>query len=414
MAPGLLSQELKPEVLLLAHTEAHLRESLARLPDYTCLETFERYHKAAGKGQVLKPLDTIRLEVLYSGSKEWYGSPGSSEFKDEDPTAFISNGLIGNGAFALLLKSVFVDGNALIAYSGQEELAGRLAARFDFALSPTVSGYTVSSSGISAVVGLKGSAWIDPESLDVIRLVSHADQIPPSSPVMEQTTILEFARTRVGERDVMLPQAGEFSMRSLFGTESRDVIEFTHCRSFRAESAIRFAEPVEAPTAEGRALRATGGEKLPVGLEIAVALTAPVGEDAAVGAAIEGVVTADVKNGRKTAMPAGAPLHGRIRSLERHNESGGYFAIGLEFTEIEINGARARFYADMVRADQITGLEYLLTSHSSSQIAGLGSEISSERVSIPDLPGVGSFFLRRDRLETSQRLQDRLENTLSR
>lgn len=386
-------------MLLLAHAEAHLKESLAHLPNYTCLETFKRYHKEAGKGRALEPLDTIRLEVLYSGSKEWYGSPGASEFKEEDPTAFIASGLIGNGAFALLLKSVFLDGNALIVYAGREELAGRRAARFDFTLAPRVSGFTVGSSGIGAVVGLKGSAWIDPESLDVIRLVSHADQIPPSSPVMEQTTILEFARTRVGERDVMLPQAGEFSMRSLYGTESRDLIEFTHCRSFGAESAITFAEPVEAPKTQGRAPRAAAGEKLPAGLEIAVALTAPVGEDAAVGAVIEGVVTADVMNGRKTVIPAGTPLHGRIRRLERHNESGGYFAIGLEFTEIEINGAQARFYADMVRVDQITGLEYLLTSHSSSQIAGLGSEIGSERVSIPDLPGVGSFFLRRDRLE---------------
>ena len=64
IAPG---QELAPEVLLLARAKALLRQNLARLPDCTCLETLQRFYTPAGKSQTMRPLDTVRLEVLYSG-----------------------------------------------------------------------------------------------------------------------------------------------------------------------------------------------------------------------------------------------------------------------------------------------------------------------------------------------------------
>src|ERR1017187_6562215 len=61
---------LPPGVLLLARVKAHMREELARLPHCSCLETVRRDHQAAGG--VMRPLDTVRLEVLYSDHKELY------------------------------------------------------------------------------------------------------------------------------------------------------------------------------------------------------------------------------------------------------------------------------------------------------------------------------------------------------
>src|SRR5215470_12224497 len=73
-------QDFAPEVQLLTRIKAHLREELSQIPNYTCLETIARFHKepgrpAQGRGQ-LKPLDTVRLEIVYSDHREWYGSPG--------------------------------------------------------------------------------------------------------------------------------------------------------------------------------------------------------------------------------------------------------------------------------------------------------------------------------------------------
>ena len=41
------SQSLAPDVLLLAGVEAHMREELTHVPNYTCLETIARFRNAA-------------------------------------------------------------------------------------------------------------------------------------------------------------------------------------------------------------------------------------------------------------------------------------------------------------------------------------------------------------------------------
>lgn len=399
------AQDLKPEVLLLARVKAHLREALARLPDYTCLETIQRFQKAAGNGQTIKPLDTVRLEVLYSGSRELFASPGGDQFQGDDPSAFAAGGVIGNGAFALLLKSVFLDGNAILTYRGEEDLGGRSAARYDFSLSAWLSGYTIRASGASGVVGLRGSAWVDPASLDVLRLESHADEVPAGLPVAEQSTTVNYARTRVGEEEVMLPQNGELHMLNASGLENRNAFEFTHCRLFQAESAVSFGEVV-APAKAARVPRSALGS-VPTGLQITVALTVPITEKDAVGGLVEGRVAGDVAAGGMTIIPAGAVVHGRIRRLEHYRESGGYFAVGLEFTDIETAGGLLRFYADLIRVDMIPGLELtLIDARTKTSDLGLDpgnrrqmTEITGQRLSIPDLPGVGSFFFRSNHLD---------------
>jgi len=71
---------LPPGALLLARVKVHMRAELARLPNCSCLETVRRDHQPAGG--TMRPLDTIRLEVLYSDHHELYASPGDRGFSD--------------------------------------------------------------------------------------------------------------------------------------------------------------------------------------------------------------------------------------------------------------------------------------------------------------------------------------------
>jgi hypothetical protein len=41
-------QDIAPDVRLLTRIKAHLREELSQIPNYTCLETIERFHKEPG------------------------------------------------------------------------------------------------------------------------------------------------------------------------------------------------------------------------------------------------------------------------------------------------------------------------------------------------------------------------------
>jgi hypothetical protein len=65
-------QDLPPGVLLVSRVKARVKEQMAHMPQYTCLETFERSRKRAGPKGELTSQDAVRLEVLFTGKKEFF------------------------------------------------------------------------------------------------------------------------------------------------------------------------------------------------------------------------------------------------------------------------------------------------------------------------------------------------------
>jgi hypothetical protein len=65
-------QDLPPGVLLVSRVKARVKEQMAHMPQYTCLETFERSRKRAGPEGELTSQDAVRLEVLFTGKKEFF------------------------------------------------------------------------------------------------------------------------------------------------------------------------------------------------------------------------------------------------------------------------------------------------------------------------------------------------------
>lgn len=352
----------------------------------------------------LLPLDTLRLEILYNGTKELYASPGARNFGEEGATSFISTGMMGDGVFAAHVHSIFVSDGALITYRG-EDIAGRdrgwaRAVKYDYRIPRMQSGWSVKVSGGSGIVGEKGSFWADPETFELLRFEVYADDIPSSLPVSEVSIMSNFARMRIGDADIMLPQNAEMRMLQLGGEESVNQFEFTHCRSYRAESSISF-ETADAPIAKPEAPSAAPAPLppaapaaiVPAGLIVPVTLTTALDNDSAVGALLEGRISADVPLKGKVLIPQGASIHGRIRRLERYTDSGGYFVVGLEFTEVQAGFSVLRFYADLQSASGVPGLEWLISTSTSHNFEG-GSQTFTHTIKLPDLPGVGSFFIK--------------------
>jgi hypothetical protein len=396
-------QDLPPGVLLVSRVKARVREQMAHMPQYTCLETFERSRQRAGPQGELKSQDTVRLEVLFTGKKEFFDSPGGRDFKEENPRVFVGSGLIGNGMFAGHLQTLFVNDQGLFTYRGEEPLAGRPAAKWDFRVPLLSSLYSITTPTGSAVVSMKGAFWADPVTFDLIRLEVRADEIPPLLEVVDAITTMEYARTRIGQADVLLPQTGELRLLGTSGEESLDRFEFTHCRSFQTESSISFAEPDAVP-GPAKAAPATPNRAVPPGaralsfpggLTVTIALAAAVTDRAAVGELIEGRVAGNVIFQRETVIPDGAAVHGRIRRMERYSDMGGYFTLGFEFTEIEAGGASTRFFANLDSVSPLTGFEWSMSSGTSQVLhGGQITRIEHELTTGPALPGVGTFFVR--------------------
>jgi len=66
--------------------------------------------------------------------------------------------------------------------------------------------------------------------------------------------------------------------------------------------------------------------------------------------------------------------------------------VGLEFTEIEAHGGFTPFFADFFKADVISGVHSSLSEHT-VVLMGSGDRITKETITLPELPGVASFFV---------------------
>jgi hypothetical protein len=264
------------------------------------------------------PLDTIRLEVLTNGHKELYASPGDRKFSERHPMSFAGSGVLSNGVFGSYMKNILLNDTVSDTYKGEEEIGGRRLVRYDYRLPLMWSGQTIHMPEGSGTVSLHGSYWVDPQTYDVVRLELDAGDIPPTLPITEFATSINYARTLVGNSvAVLLPESADVHVATFSGEMSHNRMAFTHCRVFGAESTINFDAP-DSPEQTPRFGVASIDDTLrplPGGLRIAVKLRTRISDDMAVGALIDGVVGGNV-SAKGLVIAAGSPVRGRLRRLQ--------------------------------------------------------------------------------------------------
>ena len=326
---------------MLPRIQQQIEENLARMPNYTCVETMERFGRQRDARE-FEPIDRLYLEVAESGGKELFSRAGAQRFEEKHPSEFASWGAVGNGEFSGYERSVFLSGRPAFHYIGNEDCEGRTAIRYDYAVSAADSGFKVVHFDKSAVVAFHGSFWADPDSLDLIRLDVIADQIPRELDMDVLSSRIDYARFHIGEADFLLAQSSKLSLTHFTGREQRNRTEFTHCRQYAGSATISF-EDSPASGAASSPLELV----IPPDLRIHIDLSKSIGLTAArVGDALLGTVTAPVlANGRRF-IPAGAEVVGRLRGIRRSDKRD---ELTVEFSEVRFPGGNARFFAGMER-----------------------------------------------------------------
>jgi len=226
------------QAALLARFQAKVRQDMTGIPNYTCLETIERSRRAPPLD--FMPAGTVRLEVSSVGGKELFARPGAGRFEDRDVASLVPGGVIGSGMFATFARDLFIKGKGTLRYRRDEKLAGRDSVRYDFHLRKQESGLKLQFNNISAIVAARGSLWFDPVSLDLIRLDVYGEDMPAGLHLDEAVTRTGYARVHIGGSEALLPTRSELTLTYLSGITYRDVIAFSQCREYRAESTIDF------------------------------------------------------------------------------------------------------------------------------------------------------------------------------
>jgi len=411
------SAELPKDLLDLVQIKQKMKQNLTHLPDFTCLETLQRSRKAGNTASFVL-MDSLRLDVLYTGNHELFSWPGSRKFDDMDPR-ISGRGLISNGEFASHAQTVFAGNQAQIHFAGAEIWHGHEALKYNFRVPAMMSGWTLDVGGVSGVVGEIGTFWADPVTFEVLRLEIFADEIPPAMPVQSAEVAIEYGRVRIGSADIVAPQHAELLLAHQDRSQSRNVVEFSQCRQYHAESAIRFdtdATTVDAASVQEVELLAD----LPLRLQLDEALDS---ESAAQGDLITAHLMAPAELKGKVYIPQGAIVRGRIRRLERYAVEKPYLVIGIEFSEIEFGNKRAAFLGRLDQMDSIRGQIPTRAPDTPSAGGGIsalnrgntmspGSLPSPSEISPPvamevrivnladlELPGVGTFAVEGRRVQ---------------
>ncbi len=404
LAPLLQAQpaqrSLPADVLNLAQIRRNVQASAMQVPDYACLETIERYGRTSPK-RPFRHIDTLQLEVGMIGNKEVYSWPGAETFEAVSPGEIVSAGMVSTGEFMQLLRAVFVGGTSVITWRGEEELNGRRVLRYDYTL--PLYGYRsrVNISGAAGDVSLRGSFWAGAETLELMRLESQANEIPPTLPLAAMVSRIDYGKMTVHGRSIWFPQSAELMLVEMSGQETRNRIEFSHCRQYAGSSTLSFDDPrTDGPSPAPRAIERL---ELPAGMTLELRLESGIeSSTSGVGQTITARLASDAVYKKKVLIPAGALVKGRVRRLERSSELTPHFVVGLEFSTIENDNLRARFYGLLHSVQPVAGLSTALRTSSSkstrypstSAMQGFRVEAgSSETLYFRELPGVGTFFM---------------------
>jgi len=371
-----------PDENRLIRFKERIRRDMTSIPNYTCLETIGRAYREP-HSRSFKPVDTVRLEVSSVAGKELFAWPGGHRFEDQEITSLVTSGTIGYGMFANFARNLFVAGEGTLQYRGEENLAGRGSVRYDFHLTPLEGNWEIRTKAASAVVASHGSFWFDSASLDLIRLEAHGEAMPDTLQLKEATIEIDYARAHIGDSDALLPKRSEMVLTHFSGEAGRNAIEFSQCREYQSESKINFEVP-PAPLPELPKL-AVREVDLPADLLIPIELDTVIdSKTAGVGDALHARVVEEVRYQGGPAVPQGATVTGHIRSLSRRSWPAS-IAVGVQFSDVDWDGAHARFNAKLVDLDRNSAGTHRLMTY----FDGDRSKVVIES----KIPGAGIFYI---------------------
>ncbi len=332
--------ESNPEQVM-ARLRNTVIENAARIPNYTCVEVVERHYYypqfaatgvaralrsyrdcedlAAGKQMrgyklILSSMDRLRLDVRVGPDREVYSWPGAAPFEERDVSEIIPGfGPIATGPFGALLLSIFQRRSPEFPFTGETAVEGRKLFAYSFRVPIETSRYYIRVwRGPQIVTGYEGTILVDPENSELVRLTARATGVALKTPYCEVATTLDYTRVRIGETEFLLPKEARQRFIALSGRETENVVTFSACREFRADSKLAFGDAPIPPAAGSKSRPAPPPLYVPPGLPFTIELTTPIDSaSAAAGDPFTGKLSKPIEDGR-VIVPRGAIVRGRI------------------------------------------------------------------------------------------------------
>lgn len=321
----------------LAKIKSTVEDNLDRLPNYTCTESIQRFERPMIDGQrKLMMSETVRLEVAFVDGSELFGWPGAAKIDESDVGKMI-DGSIGNGYFALFSQNVFSTPSASYQYVNSDALDGKPAVRYDYRVPQSSGTYVIRGDAGKAAVGFHGSFWVNPATLDLIRITAIVDDPPQVLGISSTSSVLDFERKPIGSSSFVLPRAAQLLVVDTDAIERENRLSFAGCHQFVGESVLKFDVPASEPAAAAKA--AIAKISLPDDFTVDFNLDTPIEWGSAAGGdPVHGTLRDSVQSRAGIVVPKGAVLSGRIAHLALR---GDLYYVELTLTSLDFDGGRA-------------------------------------------------------------------------
>ena len=355
-SPLLVAQSLQQQdILRLARIKGAIKKHLDGMPNYTCLQTIERYRRPPNaRSESL--VDVLRLEVAYVSGRELFAWPGSTKFEESELREIVSTGAFSTGSFALHARAIFLGDGTTFSYGGEDALDGKTAWRFNYSTAQFRSGYQIRNPkiGVRAVVAYHGSIWADPRNYELLRIVIETDDIPPEIEIEEARDQLDYQLMKIGSTEALLPRQSEMQITDNKGNIGINRTRLSRCKQYSGESTLSFDDAVLATAQSVKPERILVFEPH---TELELALDRDLEhESSAVGDEIQATLRNNIRDGKNIIAAKGSIAKGRIVRLE--HEMGDYstYNVTLLFEELIGSDWRAPLKLRLIRTDPATGL----------------------------------------------------------
>jgi hypothetical protein len=212
------------------------------LPDYICTEVTRRYADPRG-GRSWQLVDTLTARLSYYEQKEDYKLILVNNQMTQQSYHQLG-GASSTGEFGSMLRDIFEPATLTrFEWDHWGTLRNRRALVFRYRVSQLNSQWHIDyERRLDIVSGYHGLLYVDKETHQVLRATLDAEDIPPSFPVQEARTILDYDYVDISGHTFMLPLKAEVFMRAdQFST--RNDKEFRLYRKFSTESEIKYDTP---------------------------------------------------------------------------------------------------------------------------------------------------------------------------
>jgi hypothetical protein len=219
------------------------------LPDFICTQLTDRYSApmTGGAEPAWALRDRLTIRLTYFGQKEDYRVVQVNG-KATNKTLGQVGGWSAKGDFGSMVRGVFdAKSEATIEWERWDTWNGRPVAVLAYRIDRVHSKFSSGKQFVGtkrAIWPARGSAFVDAETRQVIRLTIDSEDMPAESPTREVHIALEYRHQKIGDREFLLPS------RSVSRMVVKDRVmrldsQFTAYQKFSADTEIKYSPAAE-------------------------------------------------------------------------------------------------------------------------------------------------------------------------